>query len=59
MFDQQDFVEAMGGAAATAITQASAAGGQRGPSNLKRFITHDPPIFTRGEDPVVADHWFR
>ena len=57
MFDQQAFVEAMDTAAA-AITQASAAGGQGRPSNLQRFIAHHPPTFTRGRDPVVADHWF-
>ena len=50
-------MEAMG-AAAAAIAQASAAGGQGGPSNLKRFIAHHPPTFTRGGDPVVVDHWF-
>ena len=58
MFDQQAFVEVMG-AAAAAIAQASAAGGQGGPSNLQRFIAHNPPIFTGRGDPVVADHWFR
>ena len=47
------------GAAATAIAQASAVGGQGGPSNLQRFIKHHPPTFTGGGDPVVADHWFR
>ena len=47
------------GAAAAAITQASAVGGQGGPSNLKRFIEHYPPTFIEGGDPVVADHWFR
>ena len=51
-------MEAMGVAAA-AITQASAAGGQGGPSNLQRFIGHHPPTFIRGGDPVVASHWFR
>ena len=50
-FDQHAFVEAMGGAA-TAITQASAAGGQGRSSNLKRFIAHHPPT-------LVANHWFR
>ena len=54
-FNQQAFVAAMGDAAA-AIPQASAAGGK---SNLQRFIAHHPPTFTRGRDPVVADHWFR
>ena len=54
-FDQQAFVAAMGVAAA-AITQASAAGGL---SNLQRFIAHHPPTFTKGGDPMVADHWFQ
>ena len=58
MFDQQGFVEAMGTATA-AIAQASAAGGQEGPSNLQRFIAYHPPTFTEGGDPVVADHWFQ
>ena len=48
-------MEAMG-VAFTSIAQASAAGGQRGPSNLERFITHHPLTFTRGGDPVVVDH---
>ena len=43
---------------ATAIAHASATGSQGGPSNLKRFKAHHPPIFTRGGDPMVADHWF-
>ena len=47
------------GAAAAAIAQASAVGGQGGPSNLQRFMAHHPPTFTRGRDPVVADHWFQ
>ena len=34
------------------------AGSQGGPSNLQRFRAHYPPTFTRGEDPMVADHWF-
>ena len=57
VFDQQAFVEAVGIAAA-ATAQASAAGSQGGLSNLQRFRTHHPPIFTRGGDPMVADHWF-
>ena len=57
VFDQQTFAEAIGIAAA-AIAQASAAGSQRGPSNLQRFRAHHPPIFTGGGDPMVADHWF-
>ena len=57
VFDQQAFIEAVG-IAATAIAQASAAGSQGGPSNLQRFRAHHSPTFTRGEDPMVADHWF-
>ena len=57
VFDQQAFVEAVGIAAA-AIAQASAAGSQGGPSNLQRFRAHNPPTFTGGGDPMVADHWF-
>ena len=57
-FDQQTFVETMG-ATVVAIAQANATGGQGGPSNLQRFITNHPPTFTKGTDPVVADHWFR
>ena len=54
-FNQQAFVAAMGVVAA-AIAHASVAGG---PSNLQQFITHHPPTFTGGEDPMVANHWFR
>ena len=50
-------MEAMG-VAAIAIAQASVAGGKGGLSNLQR-MAHHPPIFTRGGDPLVADHWFR
>ena len=57
VFDQQAFVEAVGVAAA-AITQASIAGSQGGPSNLQRFKAHHPPTFTGGGDPIVTDHWF-
>ena len=57
MFDQQAFVEAVGIAAA-AIAHASIAGSQRGLSNLQRFRAHHPPTFTRGGDPMVANHWF-
>ena len=46
-------------AAAAAIAQANATGGQGGPSNLQWFIAHHPPTFTEGGDPVVAYHWFR
>ena len=35
------------------------AGGQGGPSNLERFKSHHPLTFIGGEDPMVADHWFR
>ena len=57
VFDHQAFAEVIGVAAA-AITQASIAGSQRGPSNLKRFRAHHPPTFIGGGDPMVADHWF-
>ena len=57
VFDEQAFAEAVGIAAA-AIAQASIAGSQGGPSNLQRFRVHHPPTFTRGGDPMVADHWF-
>ena len=43
---------------AAVIAQAGLAGGQGGPSNLQRFRAHHPPTFTRGGDPMVADHWF-
>ena len=56
-FDQQAFAEAIGVAAA-AVAQTSAAGSQGGPSNLQRFRAHHPLTFTRGGDPMVADHWF-
>ena len=58
VFDQEAFIEAMGAAIATA-TQADAARGQGGASNLQRFKAHHPPTFTGGGDPMVADHWFR
>ena len=51
-------MEAMG-VAFTTIAQASAAGGQGGPSGLQRFIANHPPLFRGGGDPMVADHWFR
>ena len=41
-----------------AITQASIAGSQGGPSNLQRFRAHHPSTFTGGGDLMVADHWF-
>ena len=37
--------------------QASAAEGQGGPSNLQRFWSHHPPMFTGGGDSMVAEHW--
>ena len=55
VFDQQSFVEAVGIVVA-AIAHASVEGSQGGPSNLKRFRAHHPPTFTRGGDPMVADH---
>ena len=58
VFYQEAFIEAMGAAIATA-TQADAARGQGGASNLQRFKAHNPPTFTGGGDPMVADHWFR
>ena len=57
VFDKKAFAEAVGITAA-AITQASAASSLGGPTNLQRFWAHHPPIFTRGGDPMVADHWF-
>ena len=45
------------GVVVAAIAQASAIGGQGGPSNLQRFI-HHPLTFIVGRDPVAADHWF-
>ena len=57
VFDQQVFAEAVGMAAA-AIAQARATGSLGGPSNLQRFRAHHPPIFIRGGDPMVTDHWF-
>ena len=57
VFDKQAFVDTVDIAAA-AIAQASIVGSQRGPSNLQKFKAHHPPRFTRGGDPMVADHWF-
>ena len=51
-------MEAMGVAFAT-IAQTSAASGQGGPSDLKRFRAHHPPMFKGVGEPVVADHWFQ
>ena len=58
VFYQDALIEAMGAAIATA-TQADAASGQGGASNLQRFKAHHPPTFTGGGDSMVADHWFR
>ena len=58
IFDQQAFVEAVGVVAA-AITQASAAGSQGGPSNFQRFKSHHPLTFIGGGDLMVADHCFQ
>ena len=55
VFDQHAFADAVGVTAA-AIAQASVAGSQEGPSNLKRFRAHHPPSFIGGGDPMVADH---
>ena len=57
VFDKQAFTEAVGITAA-AIAQAGIAGRQEDPSNLQRFRAHHPPTFTKGGDPMVADHWF-
>ena len=57
VFDQQAFVEAVGITVA-AITQASAAGSQGGPSNLQRFRAHHLSTSTGGGDPMAAYHWF-
>ena len=57
VFDQQAFVEAVGIVAA-AVAQASVAGSQGGPSNLRRFRAHQFPTFTGEGDSIVADHWF-
>ena len=51
-------MEAMG-AAFTSIAQASTARGEGGSNNLQRFKAHYPLTFTRGENPIVADYWFR
>ena len=58
VLDQQAFAEDVGITVA-AIEQASAIGSQGGPSNLQRSKSLHPPTFTRGGDPMVADHWFR
>ena len=57
VFDQQTFDEAVG-ITTNANARAGIAGRQEDPSNLQRFRTHHPPTFTRGGDPMVADHWF-
>ena len=57
LFDQQAFAEVVG-ITAVAIAQASVAGSQEDPRNLRRFRAHHPPILTGGGDPMVVDHWF-
>ena len=57
VFYQQTFIKAIGAVIATAA-QANVARSQGGASNLQRFKAHHPPMFTRGGDPMVADHWF-
>ena len=57
VFDQQALVKAVGITVA-AIAQDGIAGRQEDPSNLQRFKAHHSPTFTRGGDPMVADHWF-
>ena len=57
VFDQQAFAETVGITVA-AIAQASEAGSQGGPSNLRRFRAHHPPTFIGGGDLMVANHWF-
>ena len=58
VFDQHAFAEAIGVAAA-AISHASAAGSQGGPSNFQRFKSHHASTFIGGGDPMVENHWFR
>ena len=58
IFYQQAFAEVVVVAAAS-IAHASAAGGQRGPSDLHRFIAHHPSSLRGGGDPMVADNCFR
>ena len=43
----------------TSFAQASAVGGQGGPSNLHRFKSHHPSTFIGLGDMMVADHWFQ
>ena len=40
------------------FSQVSAVGSQGGPSNLQRFKSYHPPMFTRGGDLMVANHLF-
>ena len=56
-FDQKAFAEAVGVEAA-AFAQASAVGGQGGPSHLQRFRSHHPPTFIGGGDLMVVEYWF-
>ena len=58
VFYQQAFTEAMS-AVFSNFAQASAVGGQGGPSNLQRFKSNHPPTFTGGGDPMVEKHWFQ
>ena len=55
VFDKRAFTEAMSATFAS-FAQVSAVGSQGGPSNLQRFKSHHPPMFTGGGDPMVADH---
>ena len=55
IFYQEASIEAMGATIATA-TQADAARGQGGASNLQRFKAHHLPTFTGGGGPMVVDH---
>ena len=55
IFYHQTFIEAMGAAIAIAA-HADATRGQGGASNLQRFKAHHPSTFTRGGNPMVADH---
>ena len=58
VFDQHVVMEAMSVAFAS-FSHTSAVGGQGGPSNLQRFKSHHPLIFTGRGNPMVVDHWFR
>ena len=58
VFDQKAFTEAMS-TAFDSFAQVSAAGSRGGLSNLQRFKSHHPSMFTGRGDPMVANHWFR